>query len=70
VKRTPVKSTNLASVGYDAARSVLEIEFRNGHVYEYYDVPQDVYTDVLRAGSPGEFFTSHIMRKYRFRQLK
>ncbi len=69
MKRTPVSSTNLASVGYDGASRVLEIQFRNGRVYEYYDVPREVYEGVIGAPSPGEFFTSRIRGRFRFRQL-
>jgi len=39
MKRQPVESSNLASVGYDAARQILEIEFNHGGIYQYYDVP-------------------------------
>lgn len=36
--RTPVSSTNLKSVGYDAVNRVLEIEFHDGGIYQYFNV--------------------------------
>jgi KTSC domain len=41
--RIAVTSRNLASVGYEREHRVLEIEFRNGRVYEYFEVPEGVY---------------------------
>jgi len=37
VKRIPVSSTNVASVGYE--NQVLVVEFLNGSVYQYFYVP-------------------------------
>ncbi|MGH9891531.1 MAG: KTSC domain-containing protein [bacterium] len=70
MRRTPVSSSNLASVGYIRERRLLEIEFQNGHLYEYYAVPEAIYRGLLHAASPGEYFTSHIRDRYRFRQLR
>ena len=39
MKRVAVDSSSIASVGYDSKAYVLEIEFRNGGVYRYLDVP-------------------------------
>jgi hypothetical protein len=46
--RTPVKSSQIASIGYDPGLRKLEIEFPGkgeqvGPVYEYENVTQDVY---------------------------
>jgi hypothetical protein len=50
----------MVSVGYDAAHSTLEIEFRTGHVYEYFAVPRGVYQGLLNAASKGRFFHAEI----------
>ena len=39
LERKAVRSTNIASVGYDAGTKTLEIEFRSGGVYQYAGVP-------------------------------
>lgn len=36
MQRTPVTSSNLASVGYDTSHRILAVGFRNGSVYQYY----------------------------------
>ena len=43
IERTPVSSSALRSVGYDQEQRVLEIEFTNGAVYQYLDIPAEAY---------------------------
>ena len=33
--RIPVASSNVATVGYDEATNTLEVEFKDGSVYQY-----------------------------------
>ncbi len=59
-RRVPVTSTNLQSVGYDVSSRILTIEFRNGSVYEYEDVPPEVHAELMNADSHGKYFHRHI----------
>lgn len=52
--RQPVKSSNVKSVGYDPVRGILEVEFKNG-VYQYADVPPEMFAALLVADSIGRF---------------
>lgn len=54
-----VSSSNLRAVGYDPATKVLRIEFHNG-VYDYFNVPEEIYIGLLRAPSKGSFHHSYI----------
>jgi KTSC domain len=67
--RTPVDSTSLASVGYDAGRQTLEIEFRSGALYRYLAVPAAVHRALMSAESKGRYFSQHIRDRYRFQRL-
>ena len=58
--RAQLVSSMMASVGYDPLSRVLEIEFATGAVYQYLDVPLDLYQDLLDAPSQGRFFQSRI----------
>ena len=62
----PVNSSNLAGVGYDAESQTLTIEFRKSDTYEFYDVPESVYQELMSAGSLGEYFANSIRGKYRY----
>ena len=65
IKRVPVESSALASVGYSKKLRALEIEFRNGAVYRYIEVPLDVYEALLNARSKARFYDQNIRHKYR-----
>lgn len=62
MNRTSVSSSNIASIGYDAARRVLEIEFLNGSVYQYSSVPESLYNGLMNASSHGSYFDSYIKK--------
>ena len=53
----------MKSVGY--LDGTLEIEFPDGDVYHYFDVPLLVYLQFIRAESMGAFFNERIRDRYR-----
>lgn len=64
MEREPVESSNLASVGYDPSTETLEIEFLNGSIYQYVNVPQSVYEQLMQEDSKGGFLNSYIKKNY------
>mgnify|MGYP004506480535 FL=1 len=58
--RQRVSSSNIASVGYDSVLSILEVEFLNGSVYRYYDVPEILFKGLMSAASHGKYFNALI----------
>jgi len=50
----------IRSVGYDQARSIIEIEFQSGKIYQYRGVPYRIYVELMSAGSKGSYFDAHI----------
>lgn len=69
MKRSKVDSSNLASVGYDSAKKILEIEFNHGGVYQYFDVPQDAYDELMAADSHGKYFAANIRNDYEYQKM-
>ena len=67
--RSPVTSSSIASVGYDPARQILEVEFRNGSAYQYMDVTPDEHDALMAATSKGAHFNLRIRDRYPYRQL-
>ena len=65
IARQPVESTAIAKIGYSKRRHILEIEFVNGAVYRYLDVPVTVYRDLMSSESKARFYDSNIRRHYR-----
>lgn len=66
VVRAMVTSTSILSIGYEAESMTLEIEFQQGNVYQYFDVPEGIYTELMTTESHGSFFNSQIRNNYRF----
>jgi hypothetical protein len=67
VKREPVDSSVLASVGHD--HGVLEVEFTSGALYRYANVPVAVYEALMAAESHGTFFNEHVRDAYRYERV-
>jgi len=65
IPRQHVDSSAIAKVGYSKRRHVLEIEFANGAIYRYLDVPSSVYRDLISAESKARFYDFNIKGKYR-----
>ena len=65
ISRQPVESTAIAKIGYSKRRHILEIEFVNGAVYRYFDVPATAYRDLTSAESKAGFYDLNIRRHYR-----
>ena len=70
LERRTVQSSDLASVGYDARRRVIEIEFHSGGIYRCLDVPKDVFAALLAAESKGRFFAAHSGGQFRHERLR
>ena len=61
-----VSSTTLASVAYDRARELLELEFCSHAVYRYFGVPAEVHRGLLGSSSKGAYFNEVIRNRYQF----
>ena len=67
---TPVSSSQIAAIGYNVETATLTIQFkRKGSVYEYSEVPEIIYANMLNADSVGKYFHEHIKGHYAYRQL-
>lgn len=70
MNRQGVDSSLIRSVGYDLASSVLEIEFTGeGRIYDYFDVPLSIYSELMEAESKGQYFNDYIKDMYSYQQV-
>ncbi len=65
MKRTKVVSSNIKSIGYDEESLTLEVEFHNGAVWQYLEVPRGKYNVLKGAQSKGKCFHYTIKGKYK-----
>lgn len=70
MKRKFIDSSTLQTVGYEVASGTLEVEFKNGKLYQYYEVPELVYRQLLAADSAGRFLNTRIKPMYSFAQIQ
>ena len=61
---TTVKSTSLATVAYDDARELLQLEFCSRAIYQYFGVPAAVHAALLGAPSKGSYFNRVIRGRF------
>jgi hypothetical protein len=54
---------------YDEANRRLRVFFISGIVYDYINVPGDLYNKLRNAISKGKFLNKHIKGKYAFKKV-
>jgi hypothetical protein len=69
MKRVPVSSSEIASIGHDPKTLTLEVEFHSGGVYQYFDVSSKVHQALMSAESHGKFLNAHIKGHYRYAKV-
>ena len=72
MQREPLDSSVIASMGYDSAWRVLELEFRETQeIYDYFEVPPEVFAAFRSAESKGEYLNTVFKAKdYRYTRMK
>lgn len=69
MQRVPVDSSSILEVGYQSESSTMEILFKDGRLYQYFDVPNDVYENLVTAPSVGRYFHLHVRGIYRYARV-
>lgn len=64
-----VESSNVAAIGYHGESETLQIEFNNGSVYQYFDVPQHTFDGLKDAASKGKYLNAHVKGYYRYSRV-
>ena len=62
-------SSTIKSVEYDDEARELDITFTSGKKYRYFNVPLEIYTEFLDAGSNGKFFNDNIKGAFSFLEV-
>jgi hypothetical protein len=66
---TAVDSSLIKGVKYDAAGKKLTVAFTDGDTYEYSNVGQDHYDQLMAAKSKGKFFQENIRDHFDAKKL-
>lgn len=65
----PVSSSNISAVGYDPDTETLRVQFTNGSIYEYKNVPSVLFDEFLAAGSLGSFLNRNIRYSFPYEKI-
>lgn len=64
MERQLINSSNIVSAGYDPASQILEVEFKNGIVWQYTHFPENMWYEFLGAPSHGKYFLQQIRPRF------
>jgi len=56
MKRVRLGSTAIATVTYDEEMRSVDVEFRGGDTYRYFNVSKSIYRELLKAESAGTYW--------------
>lgn len=59
----------IQAVRYFKEDKRLQVMFTSYRIYEYYDVSEEVYEELLKAPSKGRYFLANIRGTYRYSRL-
>lgn len=63
------QSTHINQAEYDPDTKILVMQFTNGSVYNYFDVPQTTVDTLFQTGSSQDYFNDHIKSRYRYMKI-
>jgi KTSC domain len=61
-----VNSSNIDEVEYIPSTKTLQIRFKNGSLYNYFDVPEEVFEEFIKSESAGKYFQAHVKSAFQF----
>jgi hypothetical protein len=61
--------SGVGPVEFDRATRTLRIAFRTGAVYDFADVPERIYEELLRSSTPDETFVQHVRDEFVSRRV-
>ena len=69
MERQPVESSNIRSIGYDSSTDILQVEFKSNAVYNYYEVPENIYQELMSARSHGSYLNEHVKGRFVYSRI-
>lgn len=70
MERQLVQSSNVRSVGYGEESMTLEVEFHSGGLYQYFNVPESVYSGLMNAETNGSYLNDHIKGNFQCMKIR
>ena len=68
--RKVVSSSNFISIGYNNQEKILEVEFFDGKVYQYFGVPKRIHDELMKARSLGSYHFKNIRSNFQHARIE
>jgi hypothetical protein len=68
MEKKEINSSTIKYLEYYPELQLLEVEFKRGAIYDYFDVPLDIYEKLMKAESIGSFFNKNISKLYAYKK--
>lgn len=62
-------SSVVSAIRYDIASATLRIIYVSGTIYDYKNVPEEIYVAMKTSGSKGTYLNKYIKGNYRFEKI-
>jgi KTSC domain len=69
MNRTAVTANGIAQVGYDDGSEILEIEFSSGKVFQFFNVPQKMFNQLMTASQKEIYYEREIYDRFPYQRI-
>ena len=60
----------ISAIGYSEQSKTLEVVFSNEAAYRFFNVPEELYKQLMQADAKGKYFREHIRYVYSFSRVR
>ena len=64
-----VESSSVEALEYDSESQTLKVEFVGGSIYDYLEVPEDIFESLTESDSIGIYLNDNIKGTYTYEKL-
>ncbi len=69
MERSKVPCELICEIGYDKDKELLEVVFNTGEVYQYEDVPHNIFISFMTAPNHATFYQEYIKHSYEYQKV-
>jgi hypothetical protein len=70
MNRTAIASPGITQVGYEEGSEILEIEFVSGKIYQFYNVPLNLFSQLMDSSHKELYYETHILERFPYKRIE
>jgi KTSC domain-containing protein len=70
MNRTGVTANGIAQVGYEDGSEILEIEFSSGKVFQFFNVPQKMFNQLMSTSHKEIYYEREILERFPYKRIE